>query len=98
MRRMDEMEISDNTEAIKWGWRFSNLALLFWGLFVFFRTRAISPVWYILIFQNAVWYITSLIFKWKSGDNDGRKQMILFPAGVIFFLILFSILIHYLPK
>lgn len=93
MKKMDEMQMSLNLRAIRWSYLFTVIALFIWTVYDFIRSRTVSPACYLLIAQNLVYYIANNLAKWRVGDEDGRRSLLLYLALLVFFLVLFGLLL-----
>lgn len=98
MKKMDEMQISINFKAIKWSYLFTVIALFLWTLNDLIRLHTISLACFILITQYLIYLFFYQIYKWKMGDADGRKGLILSIIGFVVFLVIFGVLLLYFPQ
>jgi len=98
MKKMDEMQMSINSKAIKWSWLFTVIALFIWAVYDFVHTHTVSLAFYLLITQNLVYFFVSQISKCKMGDEDGSKGTFRYLLGLVFFLLLFGVLLYFFPK
>ena len=98
MRKMDEMELAISLRSIRWAYLFTVLALFGWGLRDFIVQGTITAPFYLLIFQNLVYYLASQIAKMKAGDAEGKKSILLFALLTVLFLAGFSALLFFFAK
>lgn len=95
MRKMDEMEMKISLESLRWAWLFTVVALFAWGISSFVRTGAVTLPLYLLIAQNAVYFASMQILKWRMGDEGGKSALLCFAAvavclAVFGFLLFFT--------
>ena len=98
MKKMDEMQMSINLKAIRWSYLFTVIALFLWTAYDFIHFHTISLAFYILVAQHFIYFLVSNIAKWKMGDGDGRKGLLYYVVGMVFFLIVFGVLLFYFNK
>ncbi|MGW8113942.1 hypothetical protein ACVS9P_01940 [Caproicibacterium sp. NSD3] len=97
MRKMDEMELAISLRAIRWAYLFTALALFVWGTRDLICQGKITMPIYLLIFQNLVYYFSTIISKIKVGDEEEKKAFIGFPLLTVAFLIAFGVLLLLFP-
>ena len=95
---MDEMELAISLRSIRWAYLFTVLALFGWGLWNFIGQGKITTPFYLLIFQNLVYFLASQIAKMRIGDTEGKKSIILFVLMTVLFLIGFGVLLFFFAK
>jgi len=93
MRKMDEMELSLNLKGIKWSWFFMVLALAIWGIYDLVKTQSTSIPLILFTLQFLVYFFVTNIAKWKVGDDSGKKQIVWYFSGVLFFIIVFGVIL-----
>ncbi|AGK96821.1 hypothetical protein [Clostridium pasteurianum] len=98
MKKMDEMEMSINLNAIKWSHIFTSVSLLVWSVYDFTHTNKPSLAFFILIMSNLIYFFISQISKWKMGDINGRKAIIHYFIGTILIILILGVLAHFFPK
>ena len=94
MRKMDEMELSINQKGIKWSWIFMVLALAIWGIYDLIKTPSTSLPLILLSLQFIVYFFVTNIFKWKVGDDNGKKMIVWYLGGGLFFIIAFGVILY----
>jgi len=94
MRKMDEMELSINQKGIKWSWIFMVLALAIWGIYDLVKTQSTSLPLILLSLQFIVYFFVTNISKWKVGDDNGKKMIVWYLGGVLFFIIAFGVILY----
>ncbi len=71
LRKMDEMEMSINLQAIRFAWVFSNLYLLVWIGSEWLKTRSFNGFAFILMAsQTIIYWAVQLFLKWKLGKDE----------------------------
>jgi len=93
MRKMDEMELAITLQAIRWTFLFTLLVELVWGIWNFVQVREVTAPIYLIIYQNLFLFCAMQIGKWRSGDTDGRKTLLLMLVMTVVFIVLFGALI-----
>jgi len=94
MRKMDEMELSITLKGIKWSWIFMVLALAIWGIYDLVKTQSTSLPLILLSLQFIVYFFVTNIFKWKVGDDNGKKMIVWYLGGGLFFIIAFGVILY----
>jgi hypothetical protein len=98
-RKMDEMEMSINLQAIRWSHLFTALALFAWGTVEFVRNMHAVPVgWIILGLQNVVWYYATQFLKHRSGDESARKYTLLSVVLTVVIVAVLLVLLWLFPN
>lgn len=93
VRKMDEMEMHINLQAIRWTYLFIAVVLLIWGLhdFILSPHKAPFPV-LLLILQNIVYFTVTAILKSRMGERTALRRLlivtVLSVSGAIFIGIL----------
>ena len=94
MRKMDEMELSITLKGIKWSWIFMVLALAIWGIYDLVKTQSTSLPLILLSLQFIVYFFVTNISKWKVDDDNGKKMIVWYLGGGLFFIIAFGVILY----
>lgn len=70
MRKMDEMEISISSKAIKWAWAYTILFLAIWVIYDYIQTRTFGLAFFLLITQNLVLIAIQYFLKRKLEKDE----------------------------
>ncbi len=97
MKKMDEMELAISLQAIRWAYLFTVLALFIWGIRDYICQGTVTIPFFLLIFQNIVYFFASQIAKMKAGDKEGTKSIILSVVLSLMFLFGFGALLLFFP-
>jgi len=95
MKKMDEMELSINLKGIKWSWFFMVISLFIWGIYDFIKTQSTSLPLTLFALQFLVYFFVTNISKWKVGDDSGKKQIVWYLCGMLFFIIIFGVMLYF---
>jgi hypothetical protein len=95
---MDEMELNIALRATRCSWFFTVIALLIWTIYDVTKTGRITLPFFLLIMQNIIFFTSTQIFKWKMGDESGKKTLYYSILLTILFLIIFGIVMVFISK
>ena len=71
MRKMDEMEMSINLQAIRLAWVYGLLFLLVWIGYEWMNKGLFNGIAFILMTsQLVIYWIVQLFLKWKLGKDE----------------------------
>lgn len=99
VRKMDEMEMSINLQAIRWSYLFTTIALFAWGIVEFIRNKHAVPVgWVILGLQYVVWFYATQFLKHRTGDQNARRYVILGVVLTVVILVVLFVLVRLFPN
>ena len=90
-RKMDEMELHLSLNAIRVAWFFTVMALFVWGTWGYVQTgRFAAPMF---VFQNLLYFLAPQVGRWRTGDRDGAKSLLLYVLLLVIFLLAFGLLL-----
>lgn len=98
MRKMDEMELKINFDAIRSAWLFTVIALFLWGIYDFINLGIVTLPMYLLIVQHLVYFLATQISKWKVGDGSGASAMIWYSIAFTVCLIGFGAILIFTTR
>lgn len=70
LRKMDEMEMSVNLNAIRFSWGYSMLFLFVWVLYDWIRNGITGTAFILMTSQFIVYWSIQLFLKWKLGKDE----------------------------
>ena len=88
LRKMDEMEFHLSLNAIRVAWFFTVMALFVWGTWGYVQTGRFAAPMYLFVFQNPLYFLAPQVGRWRTGDRDGAKCLLL----LVIFLLAFGLL------
>ena len=88
LRKMDEMELHLSLNAIRVAWFFMVMALFVWGTWGYVQTGRFTAPIYLFVFQNLLYFLALQVGRWRTGDRDGAKCLLL----LVIFLLAFGLL------
>ena len=92
-RNMDEMELHLSLNAIRVAWFFTVMALFIWGIWDCVHTGRFTAPMYLLIFQNLLYFLALQVGRWRAGDRDGARSLLLYVLLLVVFLLAFGLLL-----
>ena len=92
-RKMDEMELHLSLNAIRVAWFFTVMALFVWGIWEHVQTGRFTAPMYLFLFQNLLYFLALQVGKWRTGDRDGAKSLLLYVLLLVVFLLAFGLLL-----
>ena len=92
-RKMDEMELHLSLNAILVAWFFMVMALFVWGTWGYVQTGRFTAPMYLFIFQNLLYFLALQMGKWRTGDRDGARSLLLYVLLLVVFLLAFGLLL-----
>ena len=92
-RKMDEMELHLSLNAIRVAWFFTVVALFVWGIWEHAQTSRFTAPMYLLLFQNLLYFLALQMGKWRTGDRDGARSLLLYVLLLVVFLLAFGLLL-----
>ena len=93
LRKMDEMEFHLSLNAIRVAWFFMVMALFVWGTWGYVQTGRFTAPMYLFIFQNLLYFLALQMGKWRTGDRDGARSLLLYVLLLVVFLLAFGLLL-----
>ncbi len=93
-RKMDEMELHLSLNAIRVAWFFMVMALFIWGTWDASDTGRFTAPMYLLIFQNLLYFLALQVGRWRAGDRDGARSLLLYVLLLVIFLLAFGLLLR----
>ncbi len=70
-RKMDEMEMSINLNAIRIAWIYSNVFLFVWVIYEWIKMHLFNSIPFILMSsQMVIYWSVQLYLKWKLGKDE----------------------------
>ena len=93
LRKMDEMEFHLSLNAIRVAWFFMVMALFVWGTWGYVQTGRFTAPIYLFVFQNLLYFLALQVGKWRTGDRDGAKSLLLYVLLLVVFLLAFGLLL-----
>ena len=91
-RKMDEMEFHLSLNAIRVAWFFMVMALFVWGTWGYVQTGRFTAPIYLFVFQNLLYFLALQVGRWRTGDRDGAKRLLLYVLLLVIFLLAFGLL------
>lgn len=93
-RKMDEMEMHFNLQAIRWTYLLLIVVLWIWGIHDFVVSpHAFSFAMFLVILQSIVYFVINTILKSRTGDRGARRNFLIWAlltaAGVLAIGVLF---------
>ena len=92
-RKMDEMELHLSLNAIRAAWFFTVMALFVWGIWEYVQTGCFTAPMYLFVFQNPLYFLAPQVGRWRTGDRDGAKRLLLYVLLLVIFLLAFGLLL-----
>ena len=92
LRKMDEMEFRLSLNAIRVAWFFMVMALFVWGTWGYVQTGRFAAPMYLFVFQNPLYFLALQVGRWRTGDRDGAKRLLLYVLLLVLFLLAFGLL------
>ena len=92
LRKMDEMEFHLSLNAIRVAWFFMVMALFVWGTWGYVQTGRFAAPMYLFVFQNPLYFLAPQVGRWRTGDRDGAKSLLLYVLLLVIFLLAFGLL------
>lgn len=92
-RNMDEMELHLSLNAIRVAWFFTVMALFVWGTWGYVQTGRFTAPMYLFVFQNPLYFLALQVGRWRTGDRDGAKRLLLYVLLLVIFLLAFGLLL-----
>ena len=92
LRKMDEMEFHLSLNAIRVAWFFMVMALFVWGTWGYVQTGRFTAPIYLFVFQNLLYFLALQVGRWRTGDRDGAKRLLLYVLLLVIFLLAFGLL------
>ena len=92
-RKMDEMELHLSLSAIRVAWFFTVMALFVWGTWGYVQTGRFTAPIYLFVFQNLLYFLAPQVGRWRTGDRDGAKRLLLYVLLLVIFLLAFGLLL-----
>ena len=86
-RNMDEMELHLSLNAIRVAWFFTVMALFVWGTWGYVQTGRFAVPMYLFVFQNPLYFLAPQVGRWRTGDRDGAKRLLLYVLLLVIFLL-----------
>ena len=93
LRKMDEMEFHLSLNAIRVAWFFIVMALFVWGTWGYVQTGRFAAPMYLFVFQNPLYFLAPQVGRWRTGDRDGAKRLLLYVLLLVIFLLAFGLLL-----
>ena len=93
LRKMDEMELHLSLNAIRVAWFFTVMALFVWGTWGYVQTGRFTAPIYLFVFQNPLYFLALQVGRWRTGDRDGAKSLLLYVLLLVVFLLAFGLLL-----
>ena len=93
LRKMDEMELHLSLNAIRVAWFFTVMALFVWGTWGYVQTGRFTAPMYLFVFQNPLYFLALQVGRWRTGDRDGAKRLLLYVLLLVIFLLAFGLLL-----
>ena len=93
LRKMDEMELHLSLNAIRVAWFFTVMALFVWGTWGYVQTGRFTAPIYLFVFQNLLYFLALQVGRWRTGDRDGAKRLLLYVLLLVIFLLAFGLLL-----
>ena len=93
LRKMDEMELHLSLNAIRVAWFFTVMALFVWGTWGYVQTGRFTAPIYLCVFQNPLYFLALQVGRWRTGDRDGAKSLLLYVLLLVIFLLAFGLLL-----
>ena len=94
-RKMDEMEMHLNLQAIRWTYLFLVVVLWIWGIHDFLVSpHTASFPMLLVILQSIVYFIISMILKFRAGDRKAIRWLLIWFVLTIAGVIFFGVLLH----
>lgn len=69
------------------------LALFVWGIWEYAQTGRFTAPMYLFIFQNLLYFLALQMGKWRTGDRDGARSLLLYVLLLVVFLLAFGLLL-----
>src|SRR5699024_7984394 len=91
-RKRDEMELHLSLKAIRVAWFFMVMALFGWGPWGYVQTGRFTAPIYLFAFQNLLYFLPPQVGRWRTGDRDGAKRLLLYVLLLVIFLLAFGLL------
>ncbi len=92
-RKMDEMELHLSLNAIRVTWFFTVMALFIWGIWEYVQAGQFTAPMYLFLFQNVLYFLALQVGRWRAGDPDGAKRLLLYVLLLVIFLLAFGLLL-----
>ena len=93
-RKMDELELHLSLNAIRASWFFTLLALLVWGIWGYVQTGQFTAPMCLFIFQYLLYFLALQAGRWRAGDSDGAKCLLVYVLLLAVFLLAFGLLLR----
>lgn len=92
-RKMDEMGLHLSLNAIRAAWFFTVMALFVWGIWGYAQTGRFTAPMYLFLFQNLLYFLALQVGRWRTGDWDGARSLLLYVLLLVVFLLAFGLLL-----
>ena len=92
-RKMDEMELHLSLNAIRVTWFFTVMALFIWGIWEYAQTGRFTEPMYLYLFQNVLYVLALQVGRWRAGDREGVRGLLLYVLLLVIFLLAFGLLL-----
>ena len=92
-RNMDEMELHLSLNAIRVAWFFTVMALFIWGIWDCVQTGRVTAPMYLFLFQNVLYFLALQVGRWRAGDREGVRGLLLYVLLLVIFLLAFGLLL-----
>ena len=92
VRKMDEMELHLSLNAIRVAWFFTVMALFVWGIWEHVQTGRFTAPMYLFLFRTCCTSWLPQVDRWRTGDRDGAKSLLLYVLLLVIFLLAFGLL------
>ena len=92
-RKMDEMELHLSLNAIRVAWFFTVVALFVWGIWEHAQTGRFTAPMYLFLFQNVLYFLALQVGRWRAGDREGARGLLLYVLLLVIFLLAFGLLL-----
>ena len=93
LRKMDEMELHLSLNATRVAWFFMVMALFVWGTWGYVQTGRFTAPIYLFVFQYLLYFLALQVGRWRTGDRDGAKRLLLYVLLLVIFLLAFGLLL-----
>ena len=69
------------------------MALFVWGTWGHVQTGRFTAPIYLFVFQNLLYFLAPQVGRWRTGDRDGAKSLLLYVLLLVIFLLAFGLLL-----
>ena len=69
------------------------MALFVWGTWGYVQTGRFTAPIYLFVFQNLLYFLALQVGRWRTGDRDGAKRLLLYVLLLVIFLLAFGLLL-----